>query len=58
MDDAGRSSTIMHLLVKRYVPIRVEHIGILILRLTIWLHMICSYELCTYDMYDILMISS
>ena len=31
MNDAGRSSTIMHLLVKRYIPIRVEHIGIRIL---------------------------
>jgi len=44
MNDAGRSSTIMHLLVKRYIPIRVEHIGIRILGRRYGMHMICLYN--------------
>lgn len=54
MNDAGRISTIMHLLGKSYVPIRVEHIGIRILGRIYVMNM--SYALCIcimhINMYD------
>ena len=40
MNDAGKNSTIMHLLVKRYIPIRVEHIGI-----RIWVDDMVAYDM-------------
>jgi len=44
MNDAGRISTIMHLLIKSYVPTRVEHIGIRILGRRYVMNML--YALC------------
>ena len=44
MNDAGRISTIIYLLIKSYVPIRVEHIGIRILGRRYVMNM--SYALC------------
>ena len=59
MNDAGRSSTIMHLLVKRYIPIRVEHIGIRILGedMVCMIHMFVNYAhmICTIYSYDIVL---